>query len=237
VLDYMHARYYDPELGRFLSVDPSNESVNLSRPQTWNRYSYAENNPVLKIDPDGAQTVAAFPSAGPLGPAAAALYHAQQMRTNPRYRHAAVDAWNTIQTVTTMTMAMVASQFAAQIRSSPLVDAFSEARRRQPPGVIIGESMGRVYQGAAQTGNLPLNLQWVSDPADASRQFVTGAMATGTRIFDVGYDPNRLDNPSAAYTEERRTLYEGGYKPQRHSYVFIDGQATTLWEWVRQPRR
>jgi hypothetical protein len=48
----MHARYYAPKWGRFLSVDPG--VVNPSRPQTWNRYSYVFNQPVNFLDPTGA---------------------------------------------------------------------------------------------------------------------------------------------------------------------------------------
>ncbi|MDP9193798.1 MAG: hypothetical protein M3P06_19055 [Acidobacteriota bacterium] len=51
--DYMHARYYD-KAGRFLSPDPAPQSVNLAYPQTWNRYSYVSNNPLLFVDPSGA---------------------------------------------------------------------------------------------------------------------------------------------------------------------------------------
>lgn len=51
-LDYMHARYCSPELGRFASVDPIN-SASPTRPQSWNRYSYAIDNPVKFRDPDG----------------------------------------------------------------------------------------------------------------------------------------------------------------------------------------
>lgn len=38
-LDYMHARYYSPNRGRFLSVDPGPADIAL--PQSWNRYTYA----------------------------------------------------------------------------------------------------------------------------------------------------------------------------------------------------
>jgi RHS repeat-associated protein len=50
-LDYMHARYYSPYWGRFLSVDPGPADTNDL--QTWNRYTYAANNPVRRVDPDG----------------------------------------------------------------------------------------------------------------------------------------------------------------------------------------
>jgi RHS repeat-associated protein len=50
-LDYMHARYYGAAVGRFFSSDPVLGEP--SRPQTWNRYSYATNNPVSWIDPKG----------------------------------------------------------------------------------------------------------------------------------------------------------------------------------------
>lgn len=52
-LDYMHARWYEPHEGRFLSVDPARASARQTAPQTWNRYTYARNNPILRIDPDG----------------------------------------------------------------------------------------------------------------------------------------------------------------------------------------
>src|SRR5436190_1292306 len=52
-LDYMHARYYDLELGRFASVDPFISRAVLGLPQGWNRYSYALNNPLRFTDPTG----------------------------------------------------------------------------------------------------------------------------------------------------------------------------------------
>jgi RHS repeat-associated protein len=51
-LDYMHARYYNAAAGRFLTVDPSRE-YEPTRPQSWNRYSYALNSALTFVDPDG----------------------------------------------------------------------------------------------------------------------------------------------------------------------------------------
>lgn len=50
-LVYMQQRYYDPSVGRFLSIDPL--EPDLSRLPTLNRYSYAANNPYRYVDPDG----------------------------------------------------------------------------------------------------------------------------------------------------------------------------------------
>jgi RHS repeat-associated protein len=52
-LDYMHARYESPVTGRFLSPDPSQRGQNPSLPDSWNRYAYAQGNPLKYIDPDG----------------------------------------------------------------------------------------------------------------------------------------------------------------------------------------
>ncbi len=49
-LIYLHARYYDPVLGRFLqadTLDPTIPGVDV------NRYAYAGNNPVMASDPSG----------------------------------------------------------------------------------------------------------------------------------------------------------------------------------------
>ncbi|MEM7355188.1 MAG: RHS repeat-associated core domain-containing protein, partial [Acidobacteriota bacterium] len=56
MLDYMHARYCSPGLGRFLSKDPVRSEA-PSRPQSWNRYAYARNSPLTRLDPDGQDDV------------------------------------------------------------------------------------------------------------------------------------------------------------------------------------
>ena len=44
-LQYFGARYYDPSLGRFITLDPIKDGVN--------HYAYVGNNPMNRIDPDG----------------------------------------------------------------------------------------------------------------------------------------------------------------------------------------
>ncbi|HEX5122959.1 MAG TPA: RHS repeat-associated core domain-containing protein, partial [Rhodanobacteraceae bacterium] len=60
-LVYLQARYYDPQLGRFLStdtVDPDPQSG-----ANFNRYAYAENNPYSKYDPNGRCAISDVPNA------------------------------------------------------------------------------------------------------------------------------------------------------------------------------
>lgn len=50
-LDYMHARHYNPQLARFLQIDP--RSGVAAKPQTLNRYGYVAGNPINAVDPTG----------------------------------------------------------------------------------------------------------------------------------------------------------------------------------------
>ena len=51
---FLRARYYNPQIGRFMSRDP----LPKSGPGVtgWNRYAYAGNNPVSAVDPTGLST-------------------------------------------------------------------------------------------------------------------------------------------------------------------------------------
>ena len=54
---YYGARYYDPELGRFMTPDPISDD--------WTPYSYVRNNPIMNNDPTG--MVPSFPISIPQG--------------------------------------------------------------------------------------------------------------------------------------------------------------------------
>ncbi|MEV4319119.1 RHS repeat-associated core domain-containing protein [Actinocrispum sp. NPDC049592] len=49
-LNVLGARYYDADVGRFISTDPANDATSA---QTANAYSYGANNPVMFTDPQG----------------------------------------------------------------------------------------------------------------------------------------------------------------------------------------
>jgi hypothetical protein len=53
----MVARYYSSGLARFMAVDPAARSIHPMNPQTWNRYSYVLNNPLIFVDPTGEDLV------------------------------------------------------------------------------------------------------------------------------------------------------------------------------------
>ncbi len=51
-LYYLNSRYYDPEVGRFISAD----DISYLDPESINRlnlYSYCGNNPIMRVDPSG----------------------------------------------------------------------------------------------------------------------------------------------------------------------------------------
>lgn len=50
---YLRNRYYDPQLGRFISPDP--HPPTLENPQSVNRYAYCEGDPINQTDPLGLQ--------------------------------------------------------------------------------------------------------------------------------------------------------------------------------------
>ncbi len=61
-LTYMNARYYDPAIGRFMSVDPVR--FTQQNMMSFNRYAYANNNPTRFIDPHGTVPVDTIWDAG-----------------------------------------------------------------------------------------------------------------------------------------------------------------------------
>lgn len=58
-LIYMQARFYAPWYGRFLSPDPARDQ-HFEETQSWNIYSYVQNNPTMHFDPNGEADIFVF---------------------------------------------------------------------------------------------------------------------------------------------------------------------------------
>ena len=54
-LDHTLFRKYEARAGKWTSIDPKGDSMSLGDPQTFNRYTYAGNDPVNFVDPLGLQ--------------------------------------------------------------------------------------------------------------------------------------------------------------------------------------
>lgn len=52
-LDYADQRFYASTYGRFNTPDPAIGSAGPNNPQSWNRYSYVNGDPVNSLDPQG----------------------------------------------------------------------------------------------------------------------------------------------------------------------------------------
>jgi RHS repeat-associated protein len=52
-LDHTWWRKYESSAGRWTSPDPYGGSMTIGDPQSFNRYSYVENDPVNFVDPSG----------------------------------------------------------------------------------------------------------------------------------------------------------------------------------------
>jgi RHS repeat-associated protein len=66
-LDYAYQRYYNSQLGRFHTPDPYRPSAQMTKPQSWNRYGYVQNDPVNGNDPSGLFLSASAGSGAPGG--------------------------------------------------------------------------------------------------------------------------------------------------------------------------
>jgi RHS repeat-associated protein len=76
-LYYYNARYYDPDLGRFISPDTIVQDP--TNPQNLNRYSYCLNNPLKYTDPSGHGWWSIFTDIASVG------FDIYQLATNPSW--------------------------------------------------------------------------------------------------------------------------------------------------------
>ena len=87
-LDYFGARYYGSSMGRFMSPDPIKitEDRLVNPANTLNLYSYAANNPLKYVDPDGQDVTYFYDQGGVAG-------HAVLFAYNPTNGQSAIESF------------------------------------------------------------------------------------------------------------------------------------------------
>ena len=83
-LDFAEARMYQNLHGRFTAVDPLLASGKSANPQTFNRYVYCLNNPLIFTDPDGLQAGRWVQTVNEKGESIGE-YRSKDKPINPRY--------------------------------------------------------------------------------------------------------------------------------------------------------
>ncbi|HET6586917.1 MAG TPA: RHS repeat-associated core domain-containing protein [Oleiagrimonas sp.] len=182
-LVYMQQRYYDPVMKRFISPDPiSPMSGNI---YNINRYAYANNNPIVNIDPDGRDTVGENinSAAQGCGRVTCAFYAAG---------HA---VWTVFGAEG---LSQVVDKGWSNVSTSDKVGAVTAVASVIPVGKVAGKVLGKLAEGAeavntaAHSAANGIRLQKQLGSAEQLADLVSGggkAMAgagTKTPIRDVG---------------------------------------------------
>jgi RHS repeat-associated protein len=130
-LDYFNARYFSGAQGRFTSAD-SPGYASLRHPQAWNLYSYALNNPLKFIDPDGHTVVCTGKAEECKNAAAAASANPDAAKrvgtatTTTRHSFLGI-SWTTSKTTVTISGDMASFRALGQ-NASRLADLVSDKR-------------------------------------------------------------------------------------------------------------
>lgn len=172
-LNYFGDRFYDPELRRFVSVDPAD--INLNDPISYNRYAYAKNNPVKYTDPEGqyAELGVEFVSVG-IG-----IFSFSENFTKGHYWDAVVDAGTIVADLVLMVVPLAPGV------TSMSVKATREAERqlaKQSDGlveIVVKDGAESVAKGTFQVAK--------SVGAAATRIPVRGAshLAEGSTVSNI----------------------------------------------------
>jgi RHS repeat-associated protein len=131
-LDYADQRYYSSQSGRFPTPDPYMASGGPDDPQSWNRYAYAQNDPINFNDPSGlmigaveggytfSTTVYARPISGdlPLFVLATLLQRGTPPNTGIAMRQS--DIWEDMFDVAATALGGYASAFAGRLRGGDI---------------------------------------------------------------------------------------------------------------------
>ena len=172
-LDMMGARYCSSVQGRFISVDPLLASGEQINPQSWNRYSYVWNNPLILIDPTGMDPGNDRPNSEDIE----RLENAEEQQQQ-RTIHIFVNFTTDEQTTTPTTEGSV---------PLPSPANFHELVHNAPANTAV-----RLYTKESGTATLTAMLKAIQDPNAAAVIYI-GHMAEGGGSIRFAPDPHGTD--------------------------------------------
>jgi RHS repeat-associated protein len=225
-LDYMHARFYAPYMGRFLSVDPAMDlKATIPNPQMWNRYTYVMNSPLKYTDPTGREAdpgeIDGFHlSDEKVGKFIKSLLHVDTLRS-------AFSGFGSAPANEKMMAMMVGVIALADLGSNAL--APEKGVVTKGGAVMLGHFPQYLEAGAkagARTFSVPAAI-WnkLSDSAKwiANQKFLDRALAHGATLY-LSTDP-ALIKKGSPLAKEVAYMADKGYKPIRDAvsglWVFV----------------
>jgi RHS repeat-associated protein len=191
---YDHARSHDARFGRFLSMDPA--PGNPADPASWNRYTYARNNPLRFVDPDGKAAMAALLIPAAQAMAGMAISYVVVDQAFRAFTGRGVDS----------AFSPTAYQFERGFAQSPLLLSDQANDGSKPPGAGQGEAEGEptarpdVELSGGRSGEKVKNLTGPADSAvkgGGERIFVTDGQ--GRVVKDITKDRTKPVIPGKGF--------------------------------------
>ena len=231
-LYFLQTRYYDPQVGRFLSMD----DVEYIDPETIggvNLYAYCNNNPVMNVDPNGRfwDIVLDIISIG---------WSLYDFINNPTWENAAWLALDVVFAAVPFLTGSSIMKAASKLDDVSDIGGYINKFDNVYDSIVIGNDMGRVTNLAFDTGSMvydgykPLNALRAMGKADEvtdamkyaakvdNARFIMDKYKAGYKIINAGSDGRGfIKMMKSAYGMELKILYRLKYGNKLHKLWWI----------------
>ncbi len=231
-LYYLNARYYSPELKRFISPDDT-AYLDPETPNGLNLYCYCGNDPINRYDPSGH----AWDIVLDIFSIGWSLY---DFVKNPSWKNAGWLALDTVFAVVPFLTGSTVMKAASKLDDVADIGGYINNFDNVYDSIVIGNDMGRVTNLAFDTGSMiydgykPLNALYAMGKADEvtdamryaakvdNARFIMDKFNAGYRIINAGSDGRGfIKMMKSAYGMELRILYRLKYGNKLHKLWWI----------------
>src|SRR3990172_1662708 len=214
-LYYYGARYYNPSIGRFMSVDPA--GGDQTDPQSWNKYAYVQNNPFKFADPDGEFLETAWDGFN----IALGVYSLKQNLTQGKYFDALIDAGGIVVDSAAAIAPFVPGGVGLAIKTGRTGKGITQVvnegltqltKKVIKKPVVIGENMKDIVIPTAKKLDAeyykPRNTK--GDSLKKNIRYIDDKIREEREIIDIGIDPRRSKR-SPYYEAEKQRIGKRNY--------------------------